>query len=108
MSLVHFKNKIEKSHFYQTRLDYTGDEPNHTRQGPKRDLLLAERSEKSICKMESELGHRARNTESSYSDYQLKRSKLCVLCITLAKYKPKTQNTSPNFGYMVQKCLTKV
>ena len=30
--------------------------------------------------------------------------------ITLAKYqnRPKTQNTSPNFGYMVQKCWTKV
>ena len=55
------KDKKE-SRYSQTRLNCTVDEPNHTRQGPKRDRLSAERSEKSICKMDSELWHRARNT----------------------------------------------
>ena len=47
-----------------------------------------------------------------------KKSLVLVLCLQTLEsegvthsqnqYRPKLQNTSPNFGYMVQKCKTKL
>ena len=75
--------------FSQSRLNCTVDEPNHTRQGPKRDRLSAERSEKSICKMDSELWHRARNTGKGTVTVFKKEINYFLCCVLAISMKAK-------------------